>query len=113
MEYNQFDQQLRFRFNDYRYCSEFPLKMIKKQFDNLLIYSTGQLMALVIQRIDESGYDIHLFYPFNKKICMTIEWNASTKVSCSHIGDEYCFFDDQGRALHVNVTENKVTSFSV
>ena len=116
MEYNRFNQKLRFRFSDIRYCSEFPLKIVQKQFDNLLIYSTGQLMAfmaLIIQRIDESGYDIHLFYPFNKKICMTIEWNASTKVSCSYIGDEYCFFDDQGRALHVNVTENKVTSFSV
>jgi len=116
MEYNRFNQQLRFRFSDIRYCSEFPLKIVQKQFDNLLIYSTGRLMefmALIIQRIDESGYDIHLFYPCNKKICMTIEWNASTKVSCSYIGDEYCFFDDQGRALHVNVTENKVTSFSV
>ncbi|WP_141674407.1 hypothetical protein [Gilliamella sp. wkB108] len=63
--------------------------------------------------IQELGCDIHLYHLSINSIKMTINWDSFDVVSGSCIAGEFCFFDKHGRALHVNVNENRVTSFSI
>ena len=112
VEYIESSKRLQFKYHHYN-DFEFQLQIEKKQFDNLIILSTGELIALVIQRIDETGYEINLYHPYTNRKHITIDWQSSTIVSCSSIGNEYYFFDKQGRVMHINISENKVTSFSL
>ena len=112
VEYIESSKRVQFKYHHYN-DFEFQLQIEKKQFDNLIILSTGELIALVIQRIDETGYEINLYHPYTNRKHITIDWQSSTIVSCSSIGNEYYFFDKQGRVMHINITENKVTSFSL
>ena len=44
---------------------------------------------------------------------MTIDWLPLTNRLCSSIGNEHCFVDKQGKAIQINIAENKVISFSL
>ncbi|OCG18263.1 bpX6 domain-containing protein [Gilliamella sp. WF3-4] len=112
LKYDYITNQLSHVFNKFNY-EVIPLTMSEKQFKNLHVLAIGQIIALCVNQEDSIGYNIHLYHPDSNQIKMIINWHSSMPVSGFCIDGEYCFFDKQGRVLHVNVKENKVTSFSI
>lgn len=108
--YDSITQQLLYQYYNNK---KILLKMTQQQFDNLHILTTGETIVLVVNRSNDVGYDIHFYHPDNDKIIMTIDWHVTSQISYLYYDGEYCFFDEQGRALHVNVNESNVTAFSV
>lgn len=112
-KYSKDQARLLCKRRNYQYYNEIPLTISPEQFNNLRIFSTGQMVVLFVVRMDGSGYDIYLYYLNDNSIKAVIDWASPHVISGRCIAGHYCFFDMKGRALHVNADENKITSFSI
>ncbi|MWP62957.1 bpX6 domain-containing protein [Gilliamella sp. Pas-s25] len=114
-KYDKASQRILFKPRNYRFYQykEIPLNLSQEQFDTMGILSIDCLAILQVKRLNELGSDIYFYHYLSNSFKMVIDWHSSDPFSIFCSMNECCLFDKQGRGLHINVNENKVTLLSI